>query len=69
MTARFLIHLREWDYRISNQETDHWNTRGGAGNLSTIRFKEFEPDTAQRTINDGFDDDPLLKPLRGYSEL
>jgi len=62
MTARFLIHLREWDHRISNQETEQWNTRGGAGNLSAIRFERHT--ALERTINDVLDDDPLLKPLR-----
>ena len=63
MTARFLLHLREWDHHMTNEETDQWDTRGGVGNLGTIRFKKFEPHTAKWTINDALDDDPLLKPL------
>jgi len=63
MTARFLLHLREWDHRISNQETDQWNTFGEAGNLSSIRFKKSDPPATQWTIKDVLDDDPLLKPL------
>lgn len=62
MTARFLLHLREWDHRISNSQTDQWHTRGG-GDQGPIQFKKREPSTTQWTINDVLGDDPLLRPL------
>jgi len=63
MTARFLLHLREWDHRISNTDTDQWNTREGGGDYGTIRFKKTERHTTQWSINDILGDDPLLKPV------
>ena len=67
MTARFLLNLREWDYRMSNPETDEWDIDGG-GELGAIQFKKSErptttATTTQWTINDVFGDDPLLKPV------
>ena len=65
MTARFLLHLREWDHRISNAVTDQWNTHGGGnhGAASAIQFKRSEPRATQWTVNDVLGDDPLLKPV------
>jgi hypothetical protein len=65
MTARFLLHLREWDHRMSNleTETDQWNTHGRGGDNEAIRFKKSEPRVTQWTINDVLADDPLLKPV------
>ncbi|KIM35944.1 hypothetical protein M413DRAFT_449480 [Hebeloma cylindrosporum] len=67
MTARFLLHLREWDHRIYKSETDEWLTRGGGGGGGDhvpIQFKKTEPtNTTQWTINDVLGDDPLLRPL------
>jgi len=62
MTARFLLHLREWDHRISNLQTDQWHTRGG-GNHGSIQFKKHEPGTTQWTVSNMLGDDPLLRPL------
>jgi hypothetical protein len=63
MTARFLLHLREWDHRMSDPETDQWNTHGRRDDHNTaIRFKKSEPHSTQWTINDVLGDDPLLRP-------
>jgi len=67
MTARFLHHLREWDDRICNPETDQWHARGGGHNDDgPMRFEKSEPRAAaatQWTINNLLGDDPLLRPL------
>jgi len=65
MTARFLLHLREWDHRMSNPEADQWDIPGGGegGHRSAIQFKKSELCTTRWTINDVFGDDPLLKPV------
>jgi len=66
MTARFLLHLREWDDRTCNPETDQWHVRGGHEDHGPIRFKKSEPRAAastQWTINNVLGDDPLLRPL------
>ena len=61
MTARFLLHLREWDHRVSHGETDQWTTCGREGDrFIPIQFKKADP---QWTINDVLSDDPLLKPV------
>ena len=62
MTARFLLHLREWD----DPETDQWHARGGRNDGGPIRFKKSEPRAAgatQWTIINVLGDDPLLRPL------
>jgi len=65
MTARFLLNLREWDHRMTNPETDEWNThgRGGDHHHTAMRFKKSEPHATQWTINDVLGDDPLLRPV------
>ena len=68
MTARFLLDLREWDYRILNPETVQWDIDEG-GQLGDIQFKRSErrttttTTTTQWTINDVLGDDSLLKPI------
>ena len=62
MTARFLLHLREWD----DPEADQWHAREGRNDDGPIRFKKSEPRAAaatQWTINNVLGDDPLLRPL------
>lgn len=72
MTARFLLHLREWDDHMSNPETDQWNrdarSRGGGGGVGDhgpIRFKKSEHRSTKWTVNLSavLGDDPLLRPL------
>ena len=69
MTARFLLNLREWDYRMSNPdlETDQCEIHAGGedGQPSPMQFEKSEPRTAtQWTINDVLGDDPLLKSVK-----
>ena len=65
MTARFLLHLREWDHRMSNgPETDQWDIPGtDSEHIQPIQFQKSEPRITQWTINDILGDDPLLKPV------
>ncbi|KIM38924.1 hypothetical protein M413DRAFT_419909 [Hebeloma cylindrosporum] len=65
MTARFLIHLREWDDRMSNPETNRWKARTeGGGTNGQIRFKESSiPSTLSLNLTAVLGDDPLLRPL------
>ena len=66
MTARFLLHLREWDDRIRNPGTDQWHAWGGRDDLGPMGFKKSESHAAaatQWTINNVLGDDPLLRPL------
>ena len=65
MTARFLLHLREWDRQMSNPETGQSDIPGGDG----IQFKKSEPRTTRWTINDVLGDDPLLKPVESEVNL
>jgi hypothetical protein len=70
MTARFLLHLREWDHRMTNRETDQWSTHGRRGDHNAaIRFNKSEPHTTQWTINDILRDDPLLKPVGSEMDI
>jgi len=66
MTARFLLHLREWDHQMFNPETDQWDIPGGGDG---IQFKKSEPRTTRWTINDVLGDDPLLKPVESEVNL
>jgi hypothetical protein len=70
MTARFLLHLREWDYRMINRETDQLNTHGGGSDHSiAIRFRRSELHATQWSINDALGDDPLLKPVATVMDI
>ena len=62
MTARFLLHLRVWDDRICNPETDELRAHRGRS-TGPMRFKKSEPHATQWTINNMLGDDPLLRPL------
>jgi len=69
MTARFLLNLREWDHRMTNQETGPWDTHGGGDHHSPIRFQKSEPHATQWTIHDALVDDPLLKPVAAETDM
>jgi hypothetical protein len=70
MTARFLLNLREWDHRMTNPETEQWDTHGrGGDHHSPIRFQKSEPHATQWTIHDVLVDDPLLKPVASETDM
>lgn len=65
MTARFLLHLREWDNRSRNPESDQWNAHAGHSDHSPMQFKKSETHAKQQwSISNVLGDDPLLRPLR-----
>lgn len=75
MTARFLIHLREWEHKAAYMSEF---SQGGSGLASVINFKKTtvhdEDDETENgvdrvggwTIHDEFGNDPVLEARMGY---
>ncbi|KDR68338.1 hypothetical protein GALMADRAFT_272569 [Galerina marginata CBS 339.88] len=66
LTARFLLHLREWDHKASESTSDDWSPEAGQ-KKSPIQFVDFiDPnrEPVQRSIVDEFGEDPVLRARR-----
>ncbi|KAF8156564.1 hypothetical protein B0H34DRAFT_709679 [Crassisporium funariophilum] len=67
MTARFLLHLREWEYKSTHSVHDgsHHENYGGA----PIQFKRTERNSTHWSITDEFGEDPVLRAERNLGVI
>jgi len=67
MTARFLLHLREWEDQSTNMSEISCEGRGTVMNFkkNTVRDENFDHSRGW-TIHDEFGNDPVLEARMGY---